>query len=128
VKTDNLHIRHGLGTVRAYIYGPLDLLDFVTQVFDAEELERGETPGGLHVDVKIGDSVMDLELGELPGEATRSSVYIYVPDVDATYRRALEAGATSLAEPEDKPYQDRGAGVKDSFGNIWWIGTYQGAQ
>ena len=128
MSTAHAHIRHGFGTVRAYIYGPLDLLDFVTQVFDAEELERGDT-GGIHVDVKIGDSVMDLELGsELPALATRSSVYIYVPDVDATYQRALQAGAESLAEPEDKPYQDRGAGVKDRFGNIWWIGTYQGAQ
>lgn len=124
----NAHIRHGLGAVRAYLYGPLDLLDFVTQVFDAEELERGDTGGGVHVDVRIGDSVMDLELGGQPATATRSSVYIYVPDVDATYRRALQAGAASLAAPEDKPYQDRVAGVTDSFGNIWWIGTYQGAR
>jgi PhnB protein len=123
---ENAHIRNGFGAVRAYVYGSLDLLDFVTQVFGAEELERGETPGGLHVDVKIGDSAMDLELGELPAEATRSSVYVYVPDVDAAYRRALQAGATSLAEPEDKPYLDRGAGVKDISGNIWWIGTYLG--
>jgi PhnB protein len=122
----NAHVRNGFGAVRAYVYGPLDLLDFVTQVFEAEELERGETPGGLHVDVKIGDSVMDLELGELPAEATHSSVYVYVPDVDAAYRRALQAGAISLAEPGDKPYLDRNAGVRDSFGNIWWIGTYQG--
>lgn len=127
MSTANAHIRHGFGTVRAYLYGPLDLLDFVTRVFEAEELERGETPGGVHVDVKIGDSVIDLELGEPPAAATHSSVYVYVPDVDTTYRRALQAGATSLAEPEDKPYLDRGAGVKDNFGNIWWIGTYQGA-
>jgi PhnB protein len=59
--------------------------------------------------------------------ATHTSVYIYVSDVDAAYRRALQAGAVSLAEPEDKPYQDRVAGVRDSYGNIWWIGTYQGA-
>jgi len=128
MSTGNAHIRHSMGTVRAYVYGPLDLLDFVTQVFEAEELERGETPRGLHVDVRIGDSVMDLELGEPPAEATRSSVYVYVPDVDATYRRALHAGATSLAEPEDKPYLDRGAGVRDTSGNIWWIGTYLAPQ
>lgn len=127
MSTATPYIRQGFGAVRAYVYGPLDLLEFVTQVFAAEELERGDTPGGLHVDVKIGDSVMDLELGERPAMATPSSVYVYVPDVDATYRRALQAGAVSLAEPEDKPYQDRGAGVKDRFGNIWWIGTYQGA-
>jgi PhnB protein len=109
------------------MYGPLDLLDFVTQVFGAEELERGETRGGFHVDARIGDSVICLEAGEPPEMATPGSVYIYVPDVDATYRRALQAGAASLAAPEDKPYQDRVAGVKDAFGNVWWIGTYQGA-
>jgi PhnB protein len=121
------HIRHGFGAVRAYLYGPLDLLDFVTQVFGAEELERGETSGGFHVDYQIGDSVICVEAGEPPETAMPGSVYIYVPDVDATYRRALQAGVTSLAAPEDKPYHDRGAGVKDAFGNVWWIGTYQGA-
>jgi PhnB protein len=47
-----------------------------------------------------------------------------VDDVDAAYERAVEAGAQSLAEPEDKPYDERSAGVKDSFGNTWWIATY----
>lgn len=123
----NTHIRHGFGAVRAYLYGPLDLLDFVTQVFGAEEVERGETRGGLHVECQISDSVLILEVGEPPETATRGSVYIYVPDVDAAYRRALQLGATSLGEPEDKPYNDRGAGVRDAFGNVWWMGTYMSA-
>jgi PhnB protein len=45
--------------------------------------------------------------------------------VDDAYRRALEKGATSFAAPQDKPYSERQAGVKDSFGNIWWISTYK---
>lgn len=48
--------------------------------------------------------------------------------VDAAYQRALQLGATSLDEPSDKPYQDRGAGFKDTFGSTWWIGTYIGAK
>ena len=120
------HIRHDYGAVRAYMYGPLDLMDFVTKVFEAEEVERGETRGGFHMEYKIGDSILILEAGDAPESATRGSVYIYVPDVDAAYRRALQLGATSLGEPEDKPYHDRGAGVQDSFGNIWWIGTHLG--
>jgi PhnB protein len=123
------HLRNGYGTVRTYFYGPLDLMSFITQVFDAEEIERGDTGGGYHVEYKIGDSVLILEAME-PGTtletATRGSVYIYVPDVDATYQRALQAGATSLGVPEDKPYGDRGAGVRDSYGNVWWIGTHLG--
>src|SRR5258705_5452981 len=45
--------------------------------------------------------------------------------VDAAYQRALQAGGSSIAEPEDKPYSERSAGVKDSFGNIWWISTFK---
>ena len=127
MSTTNAHIRHGFGSVRAYMYGPIDLIEFVTQVFDAKEVERGDTPGGAHVEFQIGDSVLILEAGDVPEQyATRGSVYIYVPDVDAAYRQALQLGATSLDAPTDKPYLDRVAGVKDRFGNIWWIGTHLG--
>ena len=57
---------------------------------------------------------------------TWCGIYVYVPDVDAAYRRALAAGAISIATPEDKPYAERQAGVCDSFGNTWWIATYCG--
>jgi PhnB protein len=125
--TASSFVRHGVGTVRPYLYGNSDLLDFVTRVFGAEELERNATGKGAHVEVQIGDSVVVLELGEPPAPATPASVYVYVEDVDAAYRRSLQAGATSVAEPADKPYGERNAGVKDTFGNIWWIGTYIGA-
>jgi PhnB protein len=121
------YVRHGAGTVRPYLYGHSDLVDFVTRVFGAEELERSATGEGFHVEVKIGDSVVVLEVGEPLATATQASVYVYVEDVDATYRRALQAGATSVGEPADKPYEERNAGVKDTFGNTWWIGTYTGS-
>jgi uncharacterized glyoxalase superfamily protein PhnB len=47
--------------------------------------------------------------------------------VGDAYERALEAGGTSHAEPEDKPYDERTGAIKDSFGNTWWISTYTGA-
>jgi uncharacterized glyoxalase superfamily protein PhnB len=53
----------------------------------------------------------------------KSMFYLYVPDADAAYRRALVAGATSLHEPADQPYGDRSAAVKDVFGNIWYVAT-----
>ena len=127
MSTVNTHIRYGTGAVRPYLYGHLDLVDFVMHVFGAEELERVESRKGFHIEVKIGDSVVVLEVGEPPTTATRASVYVYVPDVDAAYDRAIQAGATSLAKPADKPYQERGAGILDSFGNTWWIATYTGA-
>jgi PhnB protein len=70
--------------------------------------------------------VVVLETGDPPHpSAAPASVYVYVEDVDATYNRALEFGAAPAAAPEDKPYLERGAGVRDSFGNIWWIATFK---
>jgi len=53
-------------------------------------------------------------------------LYIYVPDADSTYRRALESGATSLESPQDLPYGDRRAMVLDPSGNTWQIATHGG--
>jgi PhnB protein len=124
------HIRHGSGAVRPYLHGNLDLSDFVKHVFGAVEIERVEMgPKSFHVESRIGDSVVVMETGDPPDpSATQASVYVYVEDVDAAYRRALEAGATSIAAPEDKPYQERAAGVKDSFGNTWWIATFKASR
>jgi uncharacterized glyoxalase superfamily protein PhnB len=49
---------------------------------------------------------------------------VYVEDVDAVCDRALQLGATSLAQVEDKPYQERQAGFVDVAGNTWWVATY----
>ena len=127
MESETRYVHHGKGTVRPYVYGRLDLLDFVKKVFDAVELERNQLPGGFHVQAQIGDSVMVLSAMDPPyEEATRGSIYVYVPDVDASYQRALAAGATSIARPTDKPWKGRAAGVKDAFGNTWYIETYKG--
>jgi PhnB protein len=124
----NKHIRNGIGAVRPFVYGRRDLLDFVTQAFGAVELERNRIDGGFHVQAQIGDSVVVLSAMEPPyAEATRASIYVYVDDVDATYERAIAAGASSLGKPTDRPFQERTASVKDSFGNIWYLATYTGS-
>ena len=121
------YIHNGIGTVRPYIFGRLDLLDFAKEVFGAVELERNRLPNGFHVQAQIGDSVVVLSATDPPyNEATTASVYVYVEDVDATYERAMAAGATSMHPPKDQPWHGRMAGVKDSFGNIWYIETYEG--
>lgn len=118
------HVRNGMGTVRPYVYGPPGLLDFVQRTFGAEVVER---TGG-EVEVRVGDSMIALSLGEgvRAPTTTRASIHVYVEDADATYQRALRAGGTSVAEPVDKPYRERMAGVRDAFGNVWWISTYVG--
>ena len=122
------YVHNGIGTARPYVYGRLDLLDFVKQVFGAVELERNQLPAGFHVQAQIGDSVLVLSAMDPPyAAATRASVYVYVEDVDATYQRALAAGATSLNPPKDQPWKGRNAAVKDAFGNIWYMETYKGS-
>ena len=122
------YTRHSIGTVRPYLYGTSSLVEWLKQTFDSREIERVQGDGGDHVEMLIGDSVVVLETGHSPEFATKASIYVYVPDVDAAYSRAVKGGATSLAAPEDKPYEERGAGVKDSFGNTWWIATYAGVK
>lgn len=121
------YIRNGIGNVRPYLWGPIALLEFLEQVFGAVELERHEFgPESFHVEYQIGDSVVVVEAGDLPPDVSQwtCSVYVYVPDVDEAYQRAIGLGATSIAEPVDKPYGERQAGFKDVAGNTWWIGTY----
>ena len=88
----------------------------------------GEDGGIRHASIQIDDSIV--MLGERPATAAASqgSTHIYVPDVDASYERALGAGATAVAPPRDQPYGDRSAGVRDPEGNLWWIGTHRAAQ
>ena len=98
---------------------------FLEQAFGARELRRFAAPDGgiMHAEVRIDDAVImlgDSGPGFLPVGA---HVHVYVPDVDATYRTALEAGATSVRPPEQKGDDDKRGGVKDPGGTTWWIGT-----
>ena len=128
--TSKAHVRHGFGTVRPYLYGAYELPAFLVDVFGAQEIERHESEDrrAAHVELAIGDSALVVEAGELPPgvNPTPASVYVYVEDVDAVYRHALEAGAEAIAAPEDKPYGERGCGFA-AYGNTWWVATHLGA-
>lgn len=122
------HIRHGIGTVRPYVHGPASLPEFVKAVFGAAELERHEFgPDSFHVELQVGDSVLVIEAGELPSSVSPwvNAIYVYVTDVDAVFRKAIELGAEPVSEAEDKPYQERQAGFRDSAGNTWWVATFK---
>jgi uncharacterized glyoxalase superfamily protein PhnB len=102
------------------------LIDFATRAFDAREVRRHTEPDGRirHVELRIGDSV--IMIGERPGAApTAVYLHIYVPDVDQTYQRALQAGARSVVAPREQDYGDRTGGVTDPSGTTWWIGTHR---
>jgi PhnB protein len=122
----------GLEAVRAYlIVGDANAaLDFYRSVFNATELERHTTPAGgvAHMKLRIGETI--LEMGEHPTAAGRAAedlprigLRCYVADVDATYGRAVAAGATG-EPPADRPDQGvRGATVRDPYGLTWWLAS-----
>jgi PhnB protein len=100
------------------------LVEFVKQVFGVKERLRSiGSAGGLHVEVEIGDSLIMLGGGPAVKQTSTAALHVYVADVDAVYRRALQAGATSLAEPLDQSYGDRVATVVDASGNTWYLAT-----
>ena len=99
---------------------------FLTQVFGAIELRRFANDAGklLHAEVRLDDTVIMLADPAPPDwPAMPSFVHVYVHDVDATYRKALEAGATSVQEPVKKQDEDKRGGVRDAGGTTWWIAT-----
>ena len=119
-------VREGFRTVTPYISVAEGgkLIEFMKHTFGAEELLRSPSSAGFHAEVRIGDSMLMIESGEsLRGRERIGAFHVYVPDCDAAYRRALEAGATSLGEPTDRPYGERSGFVKDTSGNHWYIAT-----
>ena len=121
-------IREGFTTVTPYIRVPdAGLFDFLTKVFDAEETFSSHGGGGgLHREVRIGDSM--LMIGEGGGTGGVMPIrpmafHVFVDDVDDTFNRALAAGAMSMGEPEDRHYGERSGFVHDPSGNHWYIAT-----
>lgn len=121
------HKPRGYTTVSPYLIvdGASETIDFLQRVFGATELRRFPNPKGklLHAEVRIDDTVVMLADSADGWPAVASHVHIYVRDVDATYRRALEAGATSVREPVKQDDEDRRGGVRDPGGTTWWIAT-----
>lgn len=118
----------GFHAVTPYLInsGAARLIDFLKEAFGAEETMRIPVGDGImHAQVRVGDSVIEIADGNEKFPPMPTSFHIYVTDADAVYRRALEAGGTSLFEPADREYGDREAGVKDTSGNQWFIGTHK---
>ena len=119
------YMPEGYHTVTPYltVKGASDLVEFLKKAFGAEETFRMGDGGKItHAEMRIGDSMV--MLGDAPDEPMPGMLHLYVQDVDRLYERALELGATSIREPADQFYGDRSAGVKDRFGNQWWLATH----
>jgi uncharacterized glyoxalase superfamily protein PhnB len=125
------HKPQGYPTVSPYLVvdGVARTIDFLVQAFDAAEVRRFPGPDGriIHAEVRIDDSLVMLGDAQPPAwAAVPAHVHVYVLDVDATYRRALAAGATSVQEPIKKDDEDKRGGVRDPGGTTWWIATRVG--
>jgi uncharacterized glyoxalase superfamily protein PhnB len=99
------------------------LLDFITEVFDGEELARVVTEDGLigHGETRVGDTIV-LAFDRRPEwPAMPSLLRVWVPDAEDAFARAAAAGATVVTELSDNAFGQRGGRIKDPFGNIWWV-------
>ena len=110
------------------VRGAAKAIEFLKKAFGAETVfEPMKRPDGLimHAELKIGDSRVMVADASEQCQPTQAQLYVYVPDADATYQRAIAAGATSSMAPTDMFYGDRSGGVEDPCGNQWWISTHK---
>ncbi len=98
---------------------------FCQEVFDAKLRYTMPGPGGklMHAEIQIGDSVVMLT-DSVMEPARVSSIFLYVPDVDKTLAKAVNAGCSVLMPAQDMFWGDRFARVSDPFGNLWGLATH----
>jgi PhnB protein len=123
--------RAGFNNIAPYflVNGAPKFLDFLVSAFEGTEKIRVPRPDGsiMHAEVAIGDSVVELGDANEQYPPRPMAIHLYVPDADATFARALEAGATSIYAPTDEhPSGDHWGAAIDPFGNTWYIATPRG--
>ena len=121
-------VPEGYHSVTPYLTIPdvAKALEFVQRAFGATQVEAAPDANGVirHADVMIGDSHVMFGQSSEKWEPRPGTLYMYTENVDELYRRAMDAGGTSLREPTNEFYGDRSAGVQDSQGNQWWMATH----
>jgi PhnB protein len=117
-------IPEGYQTVMPYLIlkGAQEFMNFMKNVFKATEKYRAmrDETTIMHGEIQIGDST--IMFAEATDEYTfqPAGLFIYVPDADETFNKALSEGATEVTPMSNQSY-GRSGGVKDPFGNTWWI-------
>jgi PhnB protein len=121
-------IPEGFHSITPYLFGKgaAQLIEFICAAFEGEVMFQQKRPDGavMHATIRIGDSMLMLadptpEFGAMP-----SSIYLYVPDCDAVYQRALDFGGVSVFPMMTLPSGERYGGIKDPCGNVWWVATH----
>ena len=128
---ETIQLREGFRSLTPYIIvqGAAQFIDFMKEVFGAEEKLRVPRPDGsiMHAEVNIGDSMIELADGNEQYSPRPAAIHLYVPDTQRVYDRALAARATSLHPVEEMHYGELSGSVQDPFGNQWYIATYRGS-
>jgi len=116
------------------IKGAAQALEFYRKAFGATETFRFLMPDGRlgHAEIRLGDSLIMLseEFPECGAKAPDTlggspvSIYLYVEDVDAFFRKALAGGAKERRPVMDRFYGDRSGQLEDPFGHLWWVATH----
>lgn len=126
--TDIQPIPEGYHTITPFILvnGANELIEFIKEAFNGVVTYMMKLDEGVvrHSTVKIGDSLVMVADGSRRNESVSAMLHLFVEDVDAVYKQALEAGGTSIRKPKDEFYGDRTAGIEDNWGNQWWIATH----
>lgn len=121
-------IPEGYSSVTPYLCvdNAAEFISFLQKAFNAKQLSRHDRPDGTvaHAEVKIGNSVIMLTNSMEQYPASQVTLYLYVEDTDQIYKKAMQAGAVSIQEPMNMFYGDRNAGIRDKWGNAWWIATH----
>ena len=121
------YIRNGLLNVTPYfiVAGADQLIDFVVNCFDARinDMLRNDEGKIRHAELRIGDSIIEVSEANEKYSPVQLAIHLYVRNVDETFRKCLDAGASIIEEPLDKPYGERGAGIRDNQGNQWFLAT-----
>jgi uncharacterized glyoxalase superfamily protein PhnB len=123
--TTECGVPEGYSSVSAWVISKdtAALIDFAVAAFDAEEIARVADEHGVigHAEFRIGDTVVLAFDANADWPDTPAFLRLYVPDSDATFARAVGAGATSVTEVTPLFWGDRVGRVRDPLGNLWWI-------
>ncbi len=131
------YVPEGRNSVTPYLIvkNAAKAIDYYKNVFGATELMRMDGPDGKvgHAELRIGDSIImladeNVSMGNRSAEsigASPVSLYVYLPDVDKTFEKAIAGGAKILKPVEDQFYGDRSGFLRDPFGHLWGIATHK---
>jgi PhnB protein len=122
----------GYHTIAPYLIVPRasEFIEFLKKAFDGAERFRFEIPDGsgllMHAEVTVGNSIIELADATEKVPAAPQAIHLYVDDADASFARAIKAGAISIYEVGDHVSGDRQGAVRDRFGNVWYVAMKQG--